>query len=148
MDCESITIAIGCDHAGYPLKAALAAALAGAGHAVLDMGCDSARRVDYPEYAHAVCRAVAGGRARFGVLVCGSGVGMSIAANRHTEIRCALLSEVTSARLRRAEVASLTRAQRMSAWRLAAIDMPMPLPHTSTPKRARPAATARQTAWA
>ena len=102
MDCEVITIAIGCDHAGYPLKAALAAAMADAGHTLLDMGCDGAGRVDYPDYAHAVCRAVAGGRARFGVLVCASGVGMSIAANRHPEIRCALVSEVTSARLSRA----------------------------------------------
>ena len=101
MDSESITIAIGCDHAGYALKSALAAALAGAGHAVLDMGCDGAGRVDYPDYAHAVCRAVAGERARFGVLVCGSGVGMSIAANRHPAIRCALASEVTTARLSR-----------------------------------------------
>jgi len=102
MDCESITVAIGCDHAGYPLKAALVVALAEAGHAVLNMGCDGAGRADYPEYAHAVCRAVAGGRARFGVLVCGSGIGMSIAANRHADIRCALVSEVTSARLSRA----------------------------------------------
>jgi ribose 5-phosphate isomerase B len=102
MDCEVITIAIGCDHAGYPLKAALAAAMAEAGHTLLDMGCDGAGRVDYPDYAHAVCRAVAGGRARFGVLLCASGVGMSIAANRHREIRCALVSELASARLSRA----------------------------------------------
>ncbi len=102
MDCELITIAIGCDHAGYPLIAALAAAMADAGHTLLDMGCDGAGRVDYPDYAHAVCRAVASGRARVGVLVCASGVGMSIAANRHPEIRCALVSEVTSARLSRA----------------------------------------------
>jgi len=101
MDCESFSIAVGCDHAGYALKSALASALADAGHAVVDMGCDNAGRVDYPDYAHAVCRAVAGGRVRFGVLVCGSGVGMSIAANRHAEIRCALASEVTTARLSR-----------------------------------------------
>jgi len=102
MDFDFFPIAIGCDHAGYALKAALAMALAEAGHAVLDMGCDSVDRADYPDYAHAVCRAIAVGRARFGVLVCGSGVGMSIAANRHREIRCALASEVTTARLSRA----------------------------------------------
>ena len=101
MDCEAITIAIGCDHAGYPLKSALAAALTEAGHAVLNMGCDDAGRVDYPEYAHAVCRAVTAGLARFGVLVCGSGVGMSIAANRDPDIRCALANEATTARLSR-----------------------------------------------
>ncbi len=101
MDCEFFSIAVGCDHAGYALKSALAAALKCAGHAVLDLGCDGFDRADYPDHAHAVCRAVESGRARFGVLVCGSGVGMSIAANRHPDIRCALVSEVTTARLSR-----------------------------------------------
>jgi ribose 5-phosphate isomerase B len=95
-------LAIGSDHAGFALKSVLAEALAAAGHAVLDLGPDSAGRVDYPDYAHAVCRAVEQGRARFGVLVCGSGIGMSIAANRHAGIRCALASDVTAARLGRA----------------------------------------------
>ncbi|MCW3473962.1 ribose 5-phosphate isomerase B [Limobrevibacterium gyesilva] len=102
MDSIAIPVAIGCDHGGFPLKAALVAALRQAGHGVLDMGTHSADRVDYPDQAHAVCRAVQDGRARLGVLICGSGVGMSIAANRHPGIRCALVSEPTTARLCRA----------------------------------------------
>lgn len=95
-------VAIGADHAGHALKTALAEAAAALGHPVLDLGTDSAAPVDYPDIAHAVCRAVAAGRARFGVLVCGSGIGMSIAANRHPAIRCALVHDATSARLARA----------------------------------------------
>lgn len=95
-------VAIGADHAGFPLKAALAEALREMGHPVLDLGTDGTASVDYPDFAHAVCRAVAGGRARFGVLVCGTGIGMSIAANRHPEIRCALVHDATGARLTRA----------------------------------------------
>jgi len=102
MDSEILTIAAGSDHAGYRLKSTIATVLRTAGHAVLDLGSDGEERVDYPDYAHAVCRAVAAGEARFGVLVCGSGVGMSIAANRHGAIRCALVSEVATARLCRA----------------------------------------------
>jgi ribose 5-phosphate isomerase B len=95
-------IAIGCDHAGFPLKAALTSALSAFGHEVLDKGTNGPGRVDYPDHAHAVCRAVEAGEAKFGVLVCGSGIGMSIAANRHDGIRCALVSEATSAALCRA----------------------------------------------
>jgi ribose 5-phosphate isomerase B len=102
MDTETFSVAIGCDHGGLPLKAALVAALRAAGHTVLDMGTDGPGRVDYPDHAHAVCAAVSEGRARRGVLICGSGVGMSIAANRHPDIRCALVSEPLSARLCRA----------------------------------------------
>jgi ribose 5-phosphate isomerase B len=96
------TVAIGCDHGGFVLKAAVLAALSGAGHAVLDLGTDGPERVDYPDFAHAVCEAVESGRARFGVLICGSGVGMSIAANRHGGIRCALAADATTAELCRA----------------------------------------------
>ncbi|TQF84859.1 ribose 5-phosphate isomerase B [Elioraea sp. Yellowstone] len=95
-------VAIGADHAGFPLKAALAEALAAIGHAVLDFGTDGTASVDYPDFAHAVCRAVISGQARFGVLVCGTGIGMSIAANRHPHIRCALVHDATGARLARA----------------------------------------------
>jgi ribose 5-phosphate isomerase B len=95
-------LAVGCDHAGLPLKAALVQVLRAAGHTVLDVGVNAADRVDYPDYAHAVCRAVEAGEARFGVLVCGSGVGMSIAANRHAGIRCVLAGEPLTARLARA----------------------------------------------
>lgn len=95
-------LALGCDHAGFPLKSVLVEALRAQGYPVLDLGTHTPGRVDYPDFAHEVCRAVAGGRANFGVLVCGSGVGMSIAANRHPEIRCALAGEATTARLGRA----------------------------------------------
>lgn len=102
MEQEAIPVALGCDHAGFPLKAAVAALLAQAGFAVLDCGTDSGARVDYPDFAHAVCRKVGTGAARLGVLICGSGVGMSIAANRHPGIRCVLASDPTTARLSRA----------------------------------------------
>ena len=95
-------IAIGSDHAGLPLKTALKAALEAAGHPVLDFGTDSPASVDYPDFAHAACAAVEDGRARFGLLVCGSGIGMSIAANRHAGIRAAVLHDTTEARLTRA----------------------------------------------
>lgn len=102
MDSDFFPVAIGCDHGGFPLKATLVEALAQAGHRVLDCGTDGPGRVDYPDFAHAVCAAVEAGRARFGVLICGSGVGMSIAANRHAGIRCALAADATTAELCRA----------------------------------------------
>lgn len=95
-------IALGGDHAGLPLKRILAEALGAEGHEVLDFGTNEAASVDYPDFAHLVAAAVADGRARFGVLVCGSGIGMAIAANRHPAIRCAVLHDSTEARLCRA----------------------------------------------
>lgn len=95
-------IALGSDHAGFLLKEYLARALREAGHTVLDLGTHTPDRVDYPDYAHAVARVVEAGEARFGVLVCGSGVGISIAANRHPGIRCVLASEPLTATLSRA----------------------------------------------
>jgi ribose 5-phosphate isomerase B len=95
-------VAIGGDHAGLPLKRVLQEALAAAGHPLLDFGTNEAASVDYPDFAHRVAAAVQDGRARFGVLVCGSGVGMAIAANRHPGIRAAVLHDATEARLTRA----------------------------------------------
>jgi ribose 5-phosphate isomerase B len=95
-------IAIGGDHAGLPLKRALAQALEAEGYQVLDFGTNEAASVDYPDFAHLVSAAVGGGPARFGVLVCGSGIGMAIAANRHPHIRAAVLHDTTEARLCRA----------------------------------------------
>lgn len=69
---------------------------------MLDFGTNGPATVDYPDFAHQVAAAVAGGRARFGVLVCGSGIGMAIAANRHRGIRAAVLHDSTEARLSRA----------------------------------------------
>lgn len=99
---EPFPIAIGGDHAGLPLKRALQEALAAQGHRLLDVGTNEAASVDYPDFAHQVCAAVRDGRARFGVLVCGSGIGMAMAANRHAGIRAAVLHDATEARLTRA----------------------------------------------
>jgi ribose 5-phosphate isomerase B len=98
---RSLIIALGADHGGVTLKNRLAAVLAEAGHQVLDYGTDGPASVDYPDYAQAVCAAVAEKRADYGILVCGTGIGMSIAANRNPAIRCALLHDVTTARLTR-----------------------------------------------
>ena len=95
------TLAIGADHGGLALKNLLAERLRRQGVEVLDFGTDSPASVDYPDFAHAVCRAVIDGRAGRGILVCGTGIGMSIAANRHSEIRCVLAHDVTTARLGR-----------------------------------------------
>ena len=98
----AFTIAIGADHAGLPLKTQLQQALAVQGHALLDCGTNTTESVDYPDFAHPVARAVEAGQARFGVLVCGTGIGISIAANRHAGIRAAVLHNTTEARLTRA----------------------------------------------
>lgn len=83
-------IAIGCDHAGFALKESLLGVLQGQGHMVLDFGTHSLESVDYPDFAHAVASAVEEGRADFGVLLCGSGNGVAMSANKHAGIRCAL----------------------------------------------------------
>lgn len=80
-------IAVGSDHAGYPMKEHIASWLAESGHAVYDLGTHSADPVDYPDYAAAVAQAVLDGRADRGVIICGSGAGASIAANKFTGIR-------------------------------------------------------------
>jgi ribose 5-phosphate isomerase B len=95
-------IAIGADHGGEALKQQLVAVLRAAGHTVTDMGTHGSASVDYPDFAHPVCAAVEAGEARFGVLVCGSGIGMCISANRHAGIRAAVLHHSTDARLTRA----------------------------------------------
>lgn len=95
-------IALGADHGGFALKFRIAAMLAEAGHQVMDFGTQGTASVDYPDFAHAVCAAVAEGRADYGILVCGTGIGMSIAANRNPAIRCALVHDVTTTRLTRA----------------------------------------------
>jgi ribose 5-phosphate isomerase B len=101
MNVAPAVIAAGADHAGVALKDLLVAALREAGHAVLDCGTAGTASVDYPDFAHAVAAAMADGRARLGLLVCGTGIGISIAANRHGHIRCALVHEATGARLAR-----------------------------------------------
>jgi ribose 5-phosphate isomerase B len=95
------TIAIAADHAGYELKAMLKNDLAELGYEVLDLGTGSGESVDYPDFADAVAAAIGDGRARMGVLVCGTGIGISMAANRHRGIRAAPCHDVTTARLAR-----------------------------------------------
>ncbi|MEO5867722.1 MAG: ribose 5-phosphate isomerase B [Sphingomonas sp.] len=94
-------IAIASDHAAVALKAALAAWLRGEGHDVTDLGTDGSASVDYPDYGYALAEALADGRAERGIALCGSGIGISIAANRHPACRCALVSEPLSAALAR-----------------------------------------------
>ena len=90
-------VAIGADHAGYELKEALGAQIAAGGHSVLDLGTHGEDPVDYPDFAEAVARAVAEGRADRGLVVCGSGAGASIAANKVKGIRCAVTHDTYSA---------------------------------------------------
>lgn len=96
-------IAIASDHAGFALKALLAGDLRAGGHVVEDLGAaDSETPVDYPDFGRACAEAVASGRAEMGVVVCGSGIGIAIAANRVPGARCALVHDHLSARLARA----------------------------------------------
>jgi ribose 5-phosphate isomerase B len=94
-------IALGADHAGFHLKDALKRALDEFGAAYQDFGTGSAESVDYPDFAQAVARGVAAGQFDRGILVCGSGVGMAIAANKVPGIRAAALVDADSARLAR-----------------------------------------------
>lgn len=94
-------IAIGSDHAGFPLKQAIKEILEKSGHQVVDLGCPSLERVDYPQVALSLARKVSKKEFERGILVCGSGIGVSIAANRIKGARAALCSEPLSARLSR-----------------------------------------------
>lgn len=95
-------VALGSDHAGFELKAVLAAALTGWGHDVVDLGTrDATTSVDYPDFGAAVGRRVAEGDCEMGVAICGSGIGISIAANKVPGVRAALVHDATSARLAR-----------------------------------------------
>jgi len=95
------TIPIAADHAGFPLKARLVEELARLGFAPLDLGTDSADSVDYPDYAHVVAERVSRGENTRGVLLCGTGLGMSYAANRHHGVRAAVAWSPEIARLAR-----------------------------------------------
>lgn len=94
-------IAIGADHAGYALKEKLKAWLSADGHRVIDHGTHSTDSVDYPDYAAAVAEAVRAGGAERGVLVCGSGIGMAMAANKVAGVRAAVAGDPDVARLSR-----------------------------------------------
>jgi ribose 5-phosphate isomerase B len=95
------TIAIASDHAAFEMKAALAQWLRDEGHDVRDLGPEDMSSVDYPDYGYKIAEAIAAGEAAKGIALCGSGIGISIAVNRHPAARCALVSEMLSARLAR-----------------------------------------------
>jgi RpiB/LacA/LacB family sugar-phosphate isomerase len=90
-------IALGSDHAGYSLKEHLASWLAESGHAVYDLGTHNSDPVDYPDYAAAVASAVLDGRADRGIVICGSGAGASVAANKLNGIRASVAHDVYTA---------------------------------------------------
>lgn len=94
-------VVIACDHAGCELKSQVTAHLQAKGYEVTDFGCDGSASVNYPDYAHLVCEALQKGEAPFGILICGTGIGMSMAANKHVGIRAALCENAFSAEMTR-----------------------------------------------
>ncbi len=98
---SSNVIAIACDHGGFQLKVELKDHLSQQGFQVLDLGAEGTESVDYPDYAQLLVEAIKEGRAERGVLICGSGIGMCMVANRHKEIRAALVHDALGARLSR-----------------------------------------------
>ena len=96
-----MNIAIGCDHGGLALKQDILQFLAHTEHEINDLGCYSEESVDYPDLANRVCEVIKNGASSCGILICGTGIGMSIAANRHRHIRAALCHEAFTARMSR-----------------------------------------------
>ena len=94
-------IVIGCDHAGYNIKGLVKKHIEEKGYEVIDVGTNSSDSCHYPVYASALCEKILGGEAELGILICGTGIGMSMAANKHRGIRAACCSDVFSARLTR-----------------------------------------------
>jgi ribose 5-phosphate isomerase B len=95
------TIGVAADHAGLELKQLLAKELEQRGLSLRDFGTNSSASCDYPDFAHALAKAIEAGEVQRGLLVCGTGVGMSIAANRHRAVRAVVCSEPLSARMAR-----------------------------------------------
>ncbi len=95
------TIALASDHGGVEMKALLKEEVEKKGFAVLDLGTDGNGSVDYPDFAEAMARALKDGKAEKGILMCGTGIGISIAANRHAHVRAALVHDAYGARMSR-----------------------------------------------
>ena len=114
-------IAVGADHAGYRLKGHLAGILSREGHEVEDLGASSGESVDYPDFAAAVAEKVAAGEADRGILVCGTGIGMAIAANKVDGVRAARCNDLFAARMSRQhnDVNVLTLGERVVGTGLA-----------------------------
>lgn len=98
---KTTKITVGCDHAGYELKRKVIEHLKERGVEVIDVGTHSSASCDYPAIAHAVCKNIQDGVTELGILICGTGIGMSMAANKHRGIRAAACSDTFSARLTR-----------------------------------------------
>jgi ribose 5-phosphate isomerase B len=96
-----LKVAIGCDHGGLDLKDTVKSVLIELGHEIDDQGCNSSESVDYPNFANAVSSLVKDGNCERGILICGTGIGMSMVANRIPGIRAALCHEMFSARMSR-----------------------------------------------
>ena len=94
-------IVIGCDHAGFNIKKSVKEHIEQKGYEVVDVGTDSTDSCHYPVFASAACKKILDGECSLGILICGTGIGMSIAANKHKGIRAACCSDVFSARLTR-----------------------------------------------
>lgn len=111
-------IAIASDHAGFEVKEEVGKLLTELGHGVVDLGATGQESVDYPDFADALAAAMAEGRATRGILVCGTGIGISIAANRHRHIRAARCCDATDARLARQhnDANVLVLGSRTSGW--------------------------------
>lgn len=114
-------IAIASDHAGVEVKSMVDSLLQELGHEVLDLGTNGGESVDYPDFADKMAEALADGRAAFGVLICGTGIGISIAANRHRHVRAARCCDSTDARLARQhnDANVLVLGSRTSGWETA-----------------------------
>lgn len=102
MEKISYNISIASDHRGYKIKSLILKHLGSLGHNVTDLGANSEDSVDYPDFAHKLTDHISEGFSEFGILVCGTGIGMSIAANRNSEIRAALCVNDEMAKLSRA----------------------------------------------
>lgn len=100
-DASALPIVLASDHAGVVLRREIRVHLEAGGHAVLDLGTEGPESVDYPDFADRLAAAILAGRAARGVLICGTGIGISIAANRHRGIRAALCHDATTSRLSR-----------------------------------------------
>lgn len=111
-------IAIASDHAGFEVKEEVGKLLAELGLGVIDLGANGPESVDYPDFADAMAEAMTSGRASRGILVCGTGIGISIAANRHRHVRAARCCDATDARLARQhnDANVLVLGSRTSGW--------------------------------
>jgi len=98
---SSLIIVLAADHGGYELKAILKEDLLASGYQLLDLGTNGPEAVDYPDMAKALADAIAAGSAQYGVLICGTGIGISIAANRYQAVRAALVHDAFTAKLSR-----------------------------------------------